>query len=81
MVEQDHDSDRIGPERLKAIRIPILAKSGRDWGAQGLTDQVRLKGAAEAWRDTGERLGTFDPVAPYSVLCDIAHPNFGSALI
>lgn len=44
-------------------------------------DQVKLKRAAEAWHNTGEQLGALDPLALYSVLCDLAHPNFGSALI
>lgn len=53
----------------------------QDMSSHETMDQVRLKNAAKAWRDTGEQLGALDPVALYSVLCDLAHPNFGSALI
>jgi hypothetical protein len=70
----------------------LLRRSRVDWGnflmgnfqsmnAPDAMDQVGLKSAAKAWRDTGEKLGALDPVALYGVLCDLAHPNFGSALI
>jgi hypothetical protein len=82
-------------EEMKALISDlhsVLRRSRVDWEnflmgqfqnmqAQDAMDQVGLKNAAKAWRDTGEQLGALDPVALYSVLCDLAHPNFGSALI
>jgi hypothetical protein len=70
----------------------LLRRSRVDWenflmgqfqnmNAKDAMDQVGLKNAAKAWHDTGEQLGALDPVALYSVLCDLAHPNFGSVLI
>lgn len=53
----------------------------QDMNAQDTMDQVGLKNAAKAWHDTGGQLGALEPVGLYTVLCDLAHPNFGSALI
>jgi hypothetical protein len=59
----------------------FLTGKFQDMDAQDTMDQVRLKAAAKARCDTGGRLGAFHPVGLYNVLCDLAHPNFGSALI
>ncbi len=70
----------------------LLKRSRVDWesflngnfqnmNSQDAMDQVGLKNAAKEWRDTGEQLGALNPVALYRALCDLAHPNFGSALI
>jgi hypothetical protein len=44
-------------------------------------DNVGLLRAAKAWTTTGKKLGIFTPSELYNVLCDFAHPNFGSALL
>jgi hypothetical protein len=44
-------------------------------------DNVGLLKAAKAWTTTGKKLGVFTPSELYNVLCDFAHPNFGSALL
>jgi hypothetical protein len=44
-------------------------------------DQVGLKAAAKQWEKDGAKLGAFTPTALYAVLCDVAHPNFGSSLM
>jgi hypothetical protein len=59
----------------------LLKGNFKDINLRDAMDQVGLKRAADAWHDSGERLGALDPVGLYSVLCDLAHPNFGSALI
>lgn len=69
---------------LKRSRVDwknFLTGQFQNMTAHDAMDQVGLKNAAKAWRDTGEQLGALDPIALYGVLCDLAHPNFGSALI
>jgi hypothetical protein len=46
-----------------------------------VSDTVGLKKAAKDWDQTGSRLGALTPTDLYNVLCDLAHPNLGSALI
>jgi hypothetical protein len=46
-----------------------------------VSDTVGLKKAAKDWDQTGARLGALTPTDLYSVLCDLAHPNLGSALV
>lgn len=47
---------------------------------QGM-DGIALNKAVESWTRTGEKVGVFTPSALYRILCDFAHPNFGSTLL
>jgi len=49
--------------------------------AKDQMDDVSLLKAAKSWTATGEKIGMLAPAALYCVLCDFAHPNFGSALL
>jgi len=53
----------------------------RDISGENAMDEVRLKAAARAWQKTGAKLGVLEPMKLYDVLCDLGHPNFGSALV
>jgi hypothetical protein len=44
-------------------------------------DKVGLIPAAKQWEKDGAKLGAFTPTGLYAVLCDVAHPNFGSSLM
>ena len=44
-------------------------------------DKLSLKKAADEWDKAGSRLGALTPTNLYNILCDLAHPNLGSALI
>ena len=44
-------------------------------------DDVTLLKAARAWTAAGKKLGMFTPSGLYNLLCDFAHPNFGSAVL
>jgi hypothetical protein len=49
--------------------------------AENQMDDVGLLKAAKSWTAAGEKIGMLTPAALYCVLCDFAHPNFGSALL
>lgn len=52
-----------------------------DTSSKNAMDEVGLKKTAEAWQKAGARFGVLDPMQLYDVLCDLGHPNFGSAIV
>jgi hypothetical protein len=69
--------------RSKVDWDKILAGTPDHVADQGeaVWDKVSLKKASEEWDKAGSTLGALTPTTLYAVLCDLAHPNLGSALV
>jgi hypothetical protein len=72
---------RRSKENWEAILAGDFGKLVLGPGSVVAWDKVSLKKHVENWAATQQKLGALDPLRLYDILCDLAHPNFGSSLL